>query len=142
MDLSSPFASAANATISTDKKIKCSFANCIGYPCKPTLKCIVCCADVHTAYVGIIVQRQEGAPWNIFCSPQYIRYFNDENIDNETIRQEWEALLEKTKLDWNQGLKVSVRIQGQGYCDLSKDAIICKIFEKKYVDQTISSATP
>jgi hypothetical protein len=53
-------------------------------------------------------------------------------------------LLEKTKSDLcllaqNQGLELSSRIQGQGSRDLSKDAIICRIIKKKYVDQTIAS---
>jgi hypothetical protein len=60
-----------------------------------------------------------------------------------TMRQ----LDRKTKSDLcllarNQGLKVSVRIQGQGSRDLSKDAIICKIMKKTYVDQTIAIAIP
>ena len=55
-------------------------------------------------------------------------------------------MLEKTNADLhllacNQGLKVSGQIQGQGSCDLSKDAIICKINEKKYIDQSIPNTT-
>ena len=35
-------------------------------------------------------------------------------------------------------IKVSIRIPGQGSCDLLKDSINCKIIEKKYVDSHTS----
>jgi hypothetical protein len=40
------------------------------------------------------------------------------------------------------GLNISVQVPGQGSRDLSKDAIICKIIEKRYVDASISDSAP
>jgi hypothetical protein len=40
------------------------------------------------------------------------------------------------------GLKISVRIPGQGSQDLPKDAIICKIIEKCYVNDSIANTAP
>jgi hypothetical protein len=63
------------------------------------------------------------------------------------MRKQRELLSGQTKSDLcllakNKGIKVSIQIQGQGSRDLSKDAIICKIIEKRYVDASISAAAP
>jgi hypothetical protein len=61
------------------------------------------------------------------------------NISNDVIQQQREIKSSQTKADLRLlarqiGLKVSIQIPGQGSRDLSKNAIICKIMEKRYVD--------
>jgi hypothetical protein len=61
------------------------------------------------------------------------------NISNDVIQQQREIKSSQTKADLRLlarqiGLKVSIQIPGQGSRDLSKNAIICKIIEKRYVD--------
>jgi hypothetical protein len=57
----------------------------------------------------------------------------------------WELLAGNTKADLcllarTLGIKVSMRVPGQGPCDQQKDTIICKLIEKKYVDAHTSAA--
>jgi hypothetical protein len=59
--------------------------NLIGYHFNPAVKCMVC--DVHTICVATIVQGQEDAPQNLFCSPQYSCCFNGDRVDNGMIRK-------------------------------------------------------
>jgi hypothetical protein len=65
------------------EKITCSFITCPGYPFKPVLKCVVYHADIHSACVNVVIQGQQAASGNSYCSPQCTRYFNDDNISHD-----------------------------------------------------------
>jgi hypothetical protein len=63
------------------------------------------------------------------------------------IKRQRELLAGQTKADLcilarSKEIKLPLRIQGQGSHDLLKDAIICKIIEKKYVDASVSHSAP
>jgi hypothetical protein len=103
----------------------------------------VCNAEVHLPCAELVVQGQQAPVGHYFCSPQCIRYFGDSNINNNVIRCQRELLAGQTKADLcilarTLGIKVSMRIPGQGSRDLPKDSIICKKIEKKYVDSHTS----
>jgi hypothetical protein len=47
---------------------------------KPTVKGVVCTANIHTVCVAAIVQGQDDVPRNLFCSPQCICFLHDYTI--------------------------------------------------------------
>ena len=129
------------------KAFTCSYMCCPGYNFKPALQCVVCHAEVHPPCVSLVIEGQQAEPGNSYCSTQCIRYFGDDNINHDQIQQEREVLSSQTKANLRQlarqlGLKISVRIPGQGSRDLPKDAIICKIIEKRYVNDSIANTAP
>jgi hypothetical protein len=129
----------------TDKANSCSYQFCPGLHVRRSIVCDVCKAEVHPSCAELVVQGQQATVGHYFCSPQCICYFGDAGVNNDVIRRQRELLAGNTKADLcllaiTLGIKVSMRVPGQGSRDLPKDTIICKIIEKKYVDAHTSAA--
>jgi hypothetical protein len=74
---------------------------------------LFCHAEVHPPCVSLVIQGQQAAPGNSYCSTQCIRYFGDDNINHDQIWQEREVLSSQTKANLRQlarqlGLRISV----------------------------------
>jgi hypothetical protein len=63
--------------------------------------------------VNVVIQGQQAAPGNSYCSTQCICYFGDDNISHDEIWQQREVVSSQTKANLHQlarqiGLKISV----------------------------------
>jgi len=118
----------------------CAFIMCIGRPDKPDAACQMCDAPVH---VGCVKEVLCGLPTDevtilIVCLPQYFRYYKDDALSSEEIKESWLCLLmaqnkmELRKLAWDLGAKVSYHVPGGTPHDLSKEGVIMQIIEKMF----------
>lgn len=111
----------------------------------PMVVLFVCGSLIQYSCFPEICLGQNFIPGNIYCSMQYIRYGNNDNIDNNAIRMEREHLLEQNKnqlwaLAHSLGAKISYCPPGQASENLPKEGIISCIMEKQFISQLVSAA--